>query len=196
MPDRPPTLATERLVLRPHRPDDLDAVHALWSDPAVLRHLGAAPASRSEAWQRLLRYAGLWPLCGYGYWAVERGDTGGYVGDIGLADFHRPITPSLAAPEAGWALVPSVWGRGYASEALTAVLAWHDRAAPDASTCCVIEPANSASIRVAEKCGYDEQGERRLGTTTVLLFERGARGRRTADGGAVDPRPHPPVEGR
>ena len=66
-----PVLTTARLVMRGHRPSDLDASAAMWGDDAVGRHIGGKPSTREESWSRLLRYAGLWALLGFGYWLVE-----------------------------------------------------------------------------------------------------------------------------
>ena len=98
---RAPRLQTARLTLRAHGADDLDAVAAMWGDPAVVRHISGTPSTREECWARILRYAGLWPMRGYGYWAAEETATGRFVGDVGLADFARELSPPLyEAPEA------------------------------------------------------------------------------------------------
>ena len=38
---------------------------------------------------------GLWSLLGFGYWAIEEKAAGGFVGELGFADFKRDIEPSL-----------------------------------------------------------------------------------------------------
>ncbi len=114
---RAPRLETPRLVLRAHEARDLDAVAALWSDPEVVRYISGTPFTRAESWSRILRYAGLWPIVGYGYWAVEERATGRFVGDVGLADFARELSPPIyETPEAGWVLSPLMHGKGYATE--------------------------------------------------------------------------------
>ena len=90
-----PTLATPRLTLSAPGVDDFADCLALWSDPAVVRYIGGVPAKPADVWARLLRYAGLWALMGFGYWAVRETATGRYVGEVGLAEFHRDLTPSL-----------------------------------------------------------------------------------------------------
>lgn len=150
----PPVLRTPRLVLRAHRPEDLRASAAMWADPRVVRHIGGKPQTREEAWGKVLRYRGLWALLGYGYWAVTRRSDGRFLGEAGLADFRREVRPRLDAPEAGWALARAAHGRGYATEAVRAVLAWADAALPARRTVCLIDPGNAASFRVARKCGY------------------------------------------
>ena len=53
------SITTERLIMRAHRAEDFDDMHAMWSDPAVTRHIGGKSYSRGEVWARLLRYAGI-----------------------------------------------------------------------------------------------------------------------------------------
>ena len=153
-----PKLATERLVLRGHRIEDFDNCLAMWSDADVTRFIGGRPFSEEEVWARLLRYIGHWQLLGFGYWLVEAQDSGKFMGEVGFADFHRQITPSFAGiPEIGWAFAVRAHGQGFATEAVTAAIAWGDRHFGErATTGCMIHPDNLASIRLAEKCGYTE----------------------------------------
>jgi RimJ/RimL family protein N-acetyltransferase len=106
---------------------------------------------------RLLRYVGHWTLLDYGMWAVETRGSGEYVGDIGFFNAKREIDPSLGdEPEIGWVLASHAHGKGYATEAVRAVVAWGDRRFHGARTVCLIHPDNAPSLRVAEKCGYRE----------------------------------------
>src|SRR4051812_6375028 len=100
-----PTLETPRLTLRSHSLTDFDACAAMWGDPLVTQHIGGRPATPEEVWARVLRYAGLWAVLGFGYWIVEERATRRFVGEVGLSDFRRDITPSFGgAAEVGWAL--------------------------------------------------------------------------------------------
>ena len=63
-------------------------------------------------------------------------------------------------------------GRGFATEALRAVLAWADAQLGGRSTACVIEPDNAASRRVAEKCGYREVGRTTYHDEPIVVFRR------------------------
>ncbi|WP_112381834.1 GNAT family N-acetyltransferase [Sphingomonas carotinifaciens] len=153
-----PTLHTDRLTLTAHHPDDLDALAAMWSEPAVYAMIGGQPRSREEVWLRLLRSIGQWQAFGYGSWVVRERGGGPPIGDIGLLEARRAIDPPLDAPELGWALAPAVHGRGFAGEALAAILAWADGHGADgrgiARTCCIIDPANAPSLRLAARLGY------------------------------------------
>jgi RimJ/RimL family protein N-acetyltransferase len=166
-------LETRRLRLRRHRLEDFDASAALWADEAVTRFISGRPSTREEAWRRFLAYAGHWSLTGYGMWVVEEKATGAYAGEIGFADFKRDQVPPLDAPaESGWVIAPSAQGKGYATEAVSAALAWADQRFRWFRTGCVIEPANAASIRVAYKCGYRDAGQARYKDQELLVFYR------------------------
>lgn len=152
-----PILETERLKLRGHRLDDFVHSAAMWADPRVTRHISGKPFTEEESWTKLLRYVGHWSLLGFGYWVAEEKATGNFVGEIGFADYKRDLEPSLkGVPEIGWVLASQAHGRGYATEAVRAVVAWGDAHFLSARTACIIAPENLASIRVAVKCGYRE----------------------------------------
>lgn len=166
-------IETERVTLAPHTLDDFDDSFRMWSDPAVTRHTTGRPSTEEEAWARLQRYAGQWALLGFGYWVVRDRSTGTFIGEVGLAEFHRAIVPPLTGtPEIGWALVPDAWGRGLATEAVGAALGWADQALGRIRTVCLINPGNAASRRVAEKCGYRAYAEATYNASTVTLYER------------------------
>lgn len=150
-----PVLETERLKLRGHGMDDFVPCAAMWGDPIVTRHIGGRPLSEEESWSRLLRYVGHWAVLGFGYWVVEEKATGNFIGEIGFADYKRDLQPSLGdAPEIGWVFATQSHGRGYATEAVRAAVAWGDEHFGPRQTHCIIHPENLASMRVAEKCGY------------------------------------------
>jgi RimJ/RimL family protein N-acetyltransferase len=188
-----PVIDTPRLSLRGHTLADFADSARMWGDPEVVRYVGGRPSTQEEAWARLLRYAGLWALLGFGYWVVRERGSGRFVGEVGLADFRRQMDPSLGeAPEIGWVLAPWSHGKGYATEAARAVVAWGEgRFGAGARTVCIIDPANVPSLRVADKCGYREVRRTTYkGDPTVVLERRsGAATATSADGGAEDGRP-------
>jgi len=168
-----PVIETERLILRGHRLSDFDPLAAMWGDPVVTRFIGGKPSTRPESWGRLLIYGGHWNLLGFGYWAVELKDGARFVGDIGFANWQRDITPSLDnMPEGGWVFSPESSGRGIASEAVRAALAWMDTHVPGQTTTCMISPENAASIRIAEKHGYRQFAQSEFRGLPVIQFRR------------------------
>ncbi len=153
-----PVLETERLRLRGHRVEDFPAFARMWGDAGVVTFLGAKPCNGEEAWTRLLRYAGHWTLMGFGYWAVEEKATGRFLGECGFAEYRREIEPSIVGrPEAGWVFAGEAQGKGYATEAMGAVMAWGLERFGDGKAVCLIDPSNTASLRVAEKLGFVEE---------------------------------------
>jgi RimJ/RimL family protein N-acetyltransferase len=153
------SLETQRLVLSPHTPADFPEVAAMWRDPEVTRFIGGRPFTDEESWTRLLRYVGHWAALGFGYWTLRERESGRFVGEVGFADYRREIEPGfVGAPEIGWALAPWAWGRGYATEAVEAALAWGDACFGESRTVCIISPENAASIAIALKCGYAPAG--------------------------------------
>ena len=142
----------------------------------MTRHIGGKPSTRSETWTRLNRYLGHWALMGYGYWLVEERETGAVAGEVGLADFKRDIDPPIEGiPEAGWVIAPGHQRKGYAGEAMGAVLDWADETLGAARTCCLVAPENTVSIRLAEKLGYREalRAFMRAAPTIVFFREKG-----------------------
>lgn len=168
-----PTLSTARLLLRPHRPDDLVASLAMWSDPAVTRFIGGRPFTRQEVWSRLLRYAGQWAWLGYGMWAVEERATGAMIGDVGFLAARRDITPAHDdIPETAWALRPEAQGKGFATEAVRGALHWGDAHFGRSRTWCIIAPDNTPSLRVAARCGYVETARATHHDAPVIVLMR------------------------
>jgi RimJ/RimL family protein N-acetyltransferase len=168
-----PRLETSRLVLRPFAADDVDAQAAMMGDAVVMHHLGGQALSREDAWRKLLGGHAFWSLLGYGYWAVERRSDGVMIGQIGFADFKRAVTPNIEAiPEMGWLFAREAFGRGYATEAGLTALHWADTVLRASETVAIIDADNAPSIRVAEKCGFDEKGPATYRGEPVLLFKR------------------------
>ena len=168
-----PTIETERMILRPHRLDDFEAYAAMWTDPVVTRFIGGKARSREETWIRLLRYVGMWPLLGYGFWAIEEKATGRFIGEAGFHDLKRELVPSIeGTPEAGWALIPSTHGKGLATEVLGSIHEWAEGRPGFDRTVCIIDPGNAPSLAVARKLGYREVTNTAYQGEPMILFER------------------------
>jgi RimJ/RimL family protein N-acetyltransferase len=168
-----PVIETDRLLFRAHSLDDYGAALALWSDPEVTRFIGSRPSTPQQVWMRILNYAGLWSMLGYGYWAIVEKATHRFIGEAGFADFHRDVPASMrGVPEAGWAFASAVHGHGFGVEAVTALNAWSDVALASTRTVCLIHAGNHASIHVAEKCGFVRFDQTSDLADATLFFER------------------------
>lgn len=170
---RIPAIDTERLTLRGPRLADFEEALAMWSDPAVVRFISGKPSTREEMWARLLRYVGHWDVMGYGFWVAREKATGRFVGEVGVGEFKRDIQPGFGgAKEAGWVLAPSAQGKGYATEAMRAALAWVDGHFGPERVVCIIHPDNAASVNVARKVGFREFARGTYKNETSLMLER------------------------
>lgn len=168
-----PTLLTERLILRPHRLEDFDDYVAFWSQNELSRYVGGEPTTREQTWSRMLRYAGLWHYLGFGFFAFEERATGRFIGEGGFLDMHRDMEPTTEGTiETGWAISPSLQGKGYATEAMRAALAWVTGQFPGRLLTCIINPENLPSLRVAEKLGFRETGKTSYKDRPYVMFER------------------------
>jgi RimJ/RimL family protein N-acetyltransferase len=168
-----PLIETPRLRLRGHRLDDFSSYAAIWIDPITTRYTSGKPLATEEAWGKMLRNAGFWPVLGYGLWAIEETSSGEFVGEVGFADFKRDIpTPTEDAPELGYILSSRVHGKGYATEAVRAAIDWVDRELAASRTICIIQEGNLASIHVADKCGYREFDRTTYKGNNVIVLER------------------------
>ena len=166
-----PVIETARLRLRPYRLSDLDRAADMWSDHKVIRYIGGVTRSRAEVFATFQRMIGSWALLGYGYWVVADKQSDVFVGEIGFLEALRIINPAFAGtPEAGWGLMPEVWGKGVAGEALAAVLDWAD--VRFSETVCIIDPPNTASVRVAERAGYVLRSETEYKDAPCNIYER------------------------
>lgn len=151
-----PVLRTERLVLRGWRTADFEPYAALLADPETARFITRAgrPAGPAQAWAELAFFAGHWQLRGFGMFVVEARDGGAFLGRAG------PIRPEgWPGIEIGWALAPEARGRGYATEAAAAAIAWTFEQLAVDRLISVIHPDNAASRRVAERLGERRTAE-------------------------------------
>lgn len=113
---------TERLVLRRWRDDDREPFAALNADPEVRRHF-VSTLTRAESDASVDRIEASFETRGYGMWAVERRDSGEFIGFTGLSSMPAGI-PGEGGVEVGWRLAQQHWGFGFATEAALSSLAF------------------------------------------------------------------------
>lgn len=152
-------LVTPRLALRTWRADDLTPFAELCADPVVMAHVGdGRPRTWAESELSLTRIRDDWERRGFGPFALESLDDGGFIGFTGIDEptFLPEILPCL---EVGWRLRTDRWGQGLATEAATAVIDWSVAVIGVDRLVSVISVDNVRSIRVAGKLGM--RAERR-----------------------------------
>ncbi len=168
-----PALTTERLFLRVQTKEDFPAFAAMWADPIVTRYIGGAPLSEEDAWAKFMRIAGHWALLGFGFWGIFERESGRRIGEAGILDVKREIAPSFhGVPEIGWGLLPEMHGKGYATEAVQAILGWAEDHFGKVRMVCIIDPQNAPSLRVAARCGFKEYAHSIYKGEPTVLLER------------------------
>ena len=144
-------IRTQRLVLRPWRPEDKEPFAAMNADPAVMEFF-AATLSRSESDALADTFAAEMAEHGFCPWAVERRDGAAFGGFIGL---HKvPAYLSFApAVEIGWRLARPWWGRGLATEGAAAALRFGFEALDLDEIVSFTAVVNQRSQRVMQRLG-------------------------------------------
>jgi ribosomal-protein-alanine N-acetyltransferase len=147
-------LTTARLRLRPFTAADLHAIHAVYSDPDVMRHVGNGAHRSIEDTANALRiYGDVLARHGYSFLAVTEREGGALVGDGGL----YPLGGQGPDVELGYTLARAVWGRGYATELGRALVDYAFDELKVPRVVAQVEPANVASRHVLEKLGMSER---------------------------------------
>lgn len=164
-------IETERLLLRPYVPEDLDLLAPILGDPITLR-FWPEPKTRDEARAWIARSIASYAEHGYGRWAVILKESGEQIGDVGI--MYSSVNGRMVH-DLGYILHHPWWGKGYAVEAARAAMdhgfgtlgldALHANMAHD----------NDPSRRVAERLGMtliDEFANERNRGFRTFLFER------------------------
>lgn len=186
-----PVLDAERLRLRPLGPGDVPALLSIFGDPEVCRYWSSPPLSGIAEAEAL--YASIergFETRTLFQWGTELCETKEIVGTCTLAS----VSEQHRRAEVGFALGRAHWRKGYATEALVALLghAFSDLALHRLEA--DVDPRNRASMRVLERLGFERDGYLReryhvAGEITdgVLLGLLRPRWERLRPGGGITP---------
>ncbi len=152
----PVRVETERLRLRPLTEGDVERLHAIYGDAETMRYIGSAgrPTPDVDATRRTLGVLldhGV--QHGFTLWAIDERDGDPVVGVAGLL-LVEGRGPEV---EAAYLVRRDRWGRGYATEALRAVLGIAESLQLE-RVIALAYPGNEASRRVMEKAGMIPDG--------------------------------------
>ncbi|WP_299048268.1 GNAT family N-acetyltransferase [uncultured Tateyamaria sp.] len=156
-----PILATDRLILRAPRVTDFDTYAGIACTDRG-KHLGG-PMTREDAWLDFSQMTSTWLLHGHGLWTIgHAGDIAGFV----VLGFE----PGDAEPELGYLLTTQSEGKGLAFEAAQAALSHAWDTLGWSTLVSYIDPANTRSIKLAQKLGALPDGEITDHTGTALVY--------------------------
>ena len=142
-------LKTQRLSLRRHVPEDAGLLYQNFgTDAAMYRYSGWNPyATPEQARETVQRFIDSYADPHFYGWAIER--EGRMIGTIGAYDFD----PEKNQIEVGFSIERASWGKGYAAEALRAVLEYLTGQEGIAHVTAWCASDNVASKRILEKAG-------------------------------------------
>jgi ribosomal-protein-alanine N-acetyltransferase len=159
-------LRTERLLLRPYEPEDIEALHRLWTEPLVRRYLwDDRMIARAEAADVVASSLADWSRAGLGQWILRLIGVDAVVGFCGFR-FEAPA----AAPELLVGLTAEQWGRGLATEAAKAVLRYAFEVWGATRIWAATDRPNAAAIRLLERLGMRPEREEEHEGRRLLIF--------------------------
>mgnify|MGYP001182210956 CR=1 FL=1 len=151
-----PRLETPRLLLRPMRTSDLDALLLIFTDPAVMAAFGIPPLTHEQMSRWVDHNLTHQAEHGYGLFAVLLKESGELIGDCGL---QQMSIDGATEVELGYDFRSDHWNRGFATEAARSARDYAFEALDLPRIVSLIRAGNHASRRVAEKIGMSLQRE-------------------------------------
>ncbi len=160
-------LETRRLILRQMKPEDVDGLLKIFSDPKVMKSFGVAPFNRDQmekwVWRNIIHQQ----KHGYGLFTAIHKDDHVIVGDCGLE--HMEVL-GMQEVELGYDFRSDYWRRGLASEAARAVRDFALFTLHMPRIISLIRPDNTASIKVSEKIGMKQEQSFLRGEHRYLMY--------------------------
>jgi RimJ/RimL family protein N-acetyltransferase len=143
-------LETDRLILRWMTTDDAPFILELVNEPSWLHFIGDRGVRTMEDARGYIRNGPIemYARLGFGLYLTERKEDGAPIGICGLLK-----RDSLEDADIGFALVPRFWGKGYAYESASAVMAFGKQVLGLKRIVAVTSPGNDRSVRLLEKLG-------------------------------------------
>jgi RimJ/RimL family protein N-acetyltransferase len=169
-------IETDRLLLRPPRPDDAADLAVAYADAEVVRYIGdGSTGTRADVEEAIETWLERWKSWGLGFFSLERREDGRVLGRAGFLRWD-PETWQIGGTETelGWLLAREHWGEGYATEAALALRDWALGDHGLTRLISLIQHENVRSIRVAEKLGerYERDVEVRGKPSRLYAVER------------------------
>jgi RimJ/RimL family protein N-acetyltransferase len=147
-------LETERLIFRPHEPADFEPFCAMEADLEVRRYVGGAPRTREAAEQRFWNRPFDPPFDKLSMWATVLKSEGAYIGRCGIYSHIVDDGPVPGEAALGFYLARPYWGRGLATEAATAFVAYCFGELNLTRIVTAVQTGNLASAHILHKIGF------------------------------------------
>lgn len=149
-PADPTVLQIDGFTMRPLQSLDLEALASIWADPEVTRFLPSrgVPISEESTEKALQSFIHHWQQREYGVWAIVENSSSQTVGYCGLRYLDE-----LNEVEVLYGLAKAYWGRGIATQAAKAAVAYGFDVAHLDKLIALMLSENLASKRVMEKAG-------------------------------------------
>lgn len=143
---------TDRLILRTIEDGDAALQDRLLNTPTVMARLGGVKELH-EIEAKHARARASWAQDGFSFLMMIEKDTGELVGHCGIKRVDNPLARNQGDHEIGWLVREDRWRRGYAEEAMRAVLAWAFERVGAPHVVALTSEANVASWKLMEKLG-------------------------------------------
>ena len=157
-------LETRRLVLREFQLEDLSQLAPILANPQVMKFSPTGILSVEQTRIKVNSFIASYKKYGFGKWAIVLKDCNKLIGYCGIAVEQ---VDNVYEPEIGYRLAPEFWGRGLATEAASATIQYGFGQLKFPYILGIVEPANTASVRVLEKLGMSS--ERKTVFSSILM---------------------------
>ncbi len=143
---------TQRLILREFQREDYRELFPIFANPQVMKFSVSGCLTVAQTQERIDSFIDSYCQHGFGRWAVVLKEEKQIIGYCGMA---LEEVDEKKETELGYRLSDKYWGKGLATEAAKATLQYGLNELKLPSIIAVVEPANTASIRVVEKLGME-----------------------------------------
>lgn len=162
-------LETARLRLEPYNDSHYEGLRRMDSDSVVMRYINnGIVKTPEETWESIRRVKARWEKYGFSWWAIKEKSTGVIVGAACLQHLANVDGEPL---EIGWRLVPAYNGKGYATEAAKAIIAFGAELIGATYLVAVADPENIPSQRVMQRLGMTYKAIERHYDVPCVVYE-------------------------
>lgn len=145
-------LETQRLILREFEHKDLCQLAPILANPEVMKFSPTGVLSVQETQRRIDYFIALYKKYGFGKWAVILKQSNKLIGYCGITVDE---IDGVDERELGYRLDREFWGRGLATEAASMVVKYAFEKLKFPYILGIVQPENTASVRVLEKLGME-----------------------------------------